>query len=275
MSKSTELLISQIYSSIYKEVFNQKNTDALAINNRQDLENAVANLEASQKFNEFAIKFSQELAKRGLRGRKGVWRKFYEAAKKAHYIGLPTTWSAYEAKVMTTAIQHNFQMIKSIPQRMLEILNHKYTSTLIEEVAKGALPRGSFRTMLAKHGHKQATLIARTETAKLQTAISRSRATSLGSVAYTWIASRDKRTRPSHQAMNGVIVFWRPDSQKPKLDNMQGDAGEYPNCRCDAEPIVSFDDLTKSKYKVYDYNSHTIIILSRKQLIEALQKGSL
>lgn len=275
MNKSIERTIAQIYSSVYKQVFNKSNSTSLSLNNKSIIESSLANLESSKKYHEFANKFATLLAQKGLRGQKGVWRKFYEAAKKARYIGLPKTWSAFEAKIMTSAIAHNFKMIKSIPQRIKEILHHKYTSALIEEVAKGNLPRGSFQKMLASHGHKQAKLIARTETAKLQTAILKNRATSLGSVAYIWMSSKDKRTRLSHQEMNGVVVFWRQDSEKPKLDNLQGDAGEYPNCRCTPQPIVDINDLTNSTYRVYDYRYHKIINMTRKELIEALQKGTL
>ena len=56
---------------------------------------------------------------------------------------------------------------------------------------------------------------------------------------------------------------------------MTGHAGEFPNCRCSPNPIMDEDDLTKSNYKVYDYRNDTIIILSKKQLIEALEKGGL
>lgn len=275
MNKSVERLIAQIYANVYKQAFNQQNSSKLINNDRQAIENALTNIEASQKYNDFANKFAMLLAQKGLRGQKGVWRKFYEAAKKAHYISLPKTWNAFEAKVMTNAISHNFKMIKSIPQRMKEVLHHKYTSELIEEVAKGTIPRGSFRKLLASHGHKQATLIARTETAKLQTAILENRATSLGSICYEWLSSKDKRTRPSHQMMNGVIVFWRPDSQKPHLDGMIGNAGEYPNCRCTPNPIVDVNDLTETHYKVYDYNQHKIVTMSRKDLIEAIKRGAL
>lgn len=275
MNKAIERQINEIYNLIYKQVFNKANTKQLSLNNKQDIINALANLESSEKYQKFAEKFAKILAKKGLRGQKGTWRKFYEAAKKSRYIALPKTWSAFEAQVMTNAISHNFTMIKSIPQRMKEILNHKYTSTLIEEVAKGALPRGSFRNMLAKHGHKQATLIARTETAKLQTAILENRATSLGSICYIWRSSRDRRTRKSHQEMNNVIVFWRPNSDKPKLDNMQGNAGEFPNCRCTPQPIVDIDDLTSNMYKVYDYRYHKIITMTKNELIKAINNGSL
>lgn len=275
MNKSIERQIAQIYNTVYNEVFNKSNSAKLAGGSKKEVSNALTRLELSQKYDDFAAKFAQELAKKGLRGQKGVWRKYYETAKKAHYIALPKTWNAFEAQIMTNAISHNFEMIKSIPQKMKEILGHKYTSTLIEEVAKGKLPRGSFQKMLAKHGHKHATLIARTETAKLQTAILENRATSLGSVAYIWLSSNDKRTRPSHRAMNGVIVFWRPDSQKPLLDNMRGNAGEFPNCRCTPQPIVDFDDFTKTHYKVYDYRYDKVITMTKNDIINAIEKGSL
>lgn len=268
--------IQEIYNKVYKEVFNKSATKNLMEGERSDIEQRLIKLQGSNKYNEFAKKFAKELAKQGLSKERGVWRKYYEAAKRAHHIVLPATYKEFEFQILTKTVQHNFNMIKSIPERMMEILNHKYTSTLIEEVAKGTLPRGSFEKTLASHGNNQAKLIARTESAKLQTAITRTRATDLGTVAYEWISSKDKRTRPSHREMNGVIVFWRSsDLEKPLLDNMYGDAGEFPNCRCDAQPIIDEDDLTKSNYKVYNYKQHKIVNLSKKELLEALNKGSL
>lgn len=275
MNNSIKRQIEKIYNEVYKSVFNKTDLASLSKGDKNQVSSKIEMLSKSKKFEEFSLKFAKELAKKGIRGQKGLWKKYYEVAKKTHNIALPKTWAEFEAKILSNAVKHNFEMIKSIPSKMKEILEHKYTSVLIEEVAKGKLPRGSFATMLSKHGHKNAQLIARTETAKLQTAILENRATSLGSVAYEWLSSNDKRTRQSHKAMNGVIVFWRPDSQKPLLDKMRGNAGEFPNCRCTPQPIVDIDDLTKNSYKVYDYNQDKIIQMTRKQLIEALQKGTL
>ena len=273
MNKAIERQIKQIYSEVYKKVFNNQNLAGLANGQKSGVYNTVASFNSSKKYDEFATKFATALAKKGLANQKGIWRKYFEAARAAHHIALPKTFSDYEAQIMSKAIKQNFTMIKTIPDKMLEIMNHKYTSALIEEVAKGTLPRGSFRRLLASHGSKNAGVIARTETAKLQTAILEARATDLGSVAYIWLSSNDKRTRPSHKAMNGVVVFW--NHKKPTLDNMTGHAGEFPNCRCSPNPIMDEDDLTKSNYKVYDYRNDTIITLSKKQLIEALEKGHL
>ena len=275
MSKQIEKDIQKIYNQVYKQVFNKENTTLLSNGSRIDIEQALNKITSSDKYNEFAKKFAYELAKKGIKYKKGTWRKYFEAARKSHHIALPLTHKDFEYTTLRNAVQHNFDMIKSIPSRMMEILNHKYTSTLIEEVAKGTLPRGSFANMLAKHGNKQAKLIARTETAKLQTAITQTRSLNLGAITYTWISSNDRRTRPSHREMNNVIVFWRQDTEKPLRDGMRGNAGEFPNCRCDAQPNVDLDDFTNSRYKVYNYKTDKIEWMSKNDLIEAISKGGL
>lgn len=275
MKKSVERQIQQIYSEVFKQVFTPKRLRTIKYGSKHSLRASIATIAKSKEYDEFAKKFALELSKKGLSGSKGVWRKYYEAAKKSRYIALPKTVKAYEANVMKMAIEHNFNMIKSIPDRILEFVGRKYMSTLLSEVGKGEITRGSFRRQLESHGHKNAKLIARTETAKLQTAILETRAIELGSVAYIWRSSHDKRTRKSHKDMNDVVVFWQKESLKPLLDKMYGNAGEFPNCRCSPQPIVNVDSLTKHTYNVYDYRSHKIIQMSKTKLIEALNKSSL
>lgn len=275
MSKAVEREIQKIYSAVFNKIYTKTRLAALAKGSRLGIVESVSLLESSDAYNEFAKKFATELAKKGMALKRGIWRKYYNAARKLHYVALPKTYAEYEAKIMSNAVKNNFDMIKSIPREALKVMEHDYTSTLIEEVAKGKLTRGSFRRELEMHGAKNARLIARTESAKLQTVILETRSTELGSVAYIWKASNDARTRQSHKDMNGVVVFWRPAPQKPLRDKMRGNAGEFPNCRCSPQPIVDFDDLTKSNYKVYDYRSDTIISMTRAKLVECLMKGSL
>ena len=276
MNKQVEKEILKIYQMVFNKVFTKRNLAKLYKGNRFDILRTAQSLDYSNGYQKFAAKFAKELSKKGLNHQRGIWRKFYEVAKKRHYVALPPTYKEWEYQQFSKAVKHNFTMIKSIPQECIKVLEHKYTSTLIEEVAKGKLNRGSFEKQLKSHGHKNAKLIARTETAKLQTAISENRARDLGSVAYIWLASNDKRTRPSHKAMNGVVVFWRTNElEKPRLDNMYGNAGEFPNCRCDPQIIFDENDLDKNNYKVYNYNSHTIINMTKKELINALEKGEL
>lgn len=275
MKKSVERQIQQIYGEVFKKVFTPKRLRTMRHGSKGTLRKTITTIAKSKEYDEFAKKFSLALSKKGLSGSKGVWRKYYEAAKKSRYVALPKTIKAYEASIMKTAIEHNFNMIKTIPDRILELVGRKYMSTLISEVGKGEITRGSFRRQLASHGHKNAKLIARTETAKLQTAILETRSIELGSVAYIWRSSHDSRTRKSHKDMNDVVVFWQKETLKPLLDKMYGNAGEFPNCRCSPQPIVNTDSLTKHNYNVYDYKTHKVIRMSKAKLIEALNKGSL
>ena len=244
MNRRTERLINKIYQEVFKKVFTKQRIVQASKGQSQNVYSSLLQLQNSKQYEEFAKKFAKKLASAGLSNQKGLWKKYYQAAKAKHYIGIPDTYSQYELQLLQQIVQHNFKMIKSIPQHVMSVYEQKDIQTAIEAVAQGKVGRKAFETQLKQHGAKNARLIARTESAKLQTAIDEHRATSLGSVCYQWLSSKDKRTRPSHRAMNNVIVFWRPDSQKPLLDKMRGNAGEFPNCRCTPIAILDENDLT-------------------------------
>lgn len=274
-SKYIERQIEKIYKEAYKKVFNNVGMTEAMKGSHTDIRNRILRLQESEKYKELCKEFAIRLSKAGINQQKGTWRKYYEIAKKNHQGVLPATYSKFEEKIMQEAVKHNFKMIKSIPQELLKVYQQKYVNTLIEQVAKGSVGRHTFEQQLKSHSHKNAKLIARTETAKLQTSILENRATKLGSVAYIWRSSNDKRTRQSHKTMNNVVVFWRKDSEKPLLDKMRGNAGEFPNCRCTPQPIVDESQLISSTYKVYDYRHDKIISMNKTKLLEALQKGEL
>lgn len=274
MNKQVEKIINQVFESVFKKVYNQ-NKKSLLKGSKKEIINSLLRLEESKKFKTFASKVSKELAKKALSSQNSLWKKYFKIAKKRKYIVLPDTYKEFQLAVYKKAVQHNFKMIKTIPQQVLKVYEYQYIDTLIKQVAEGNLPRGSFEKQLKNDGHKNAKVIARTETAKLQTTITENRSLELGSKAYFWIASNDARTRESHKNMNNVVVFWRPDNEKPKLDNMQGNAGEFPNCRCDASPILDERDLIRNNYSVYDYRTHKIITMNKSKLIECLKKGQL
>ena len=275
MNKRTERIINKIYNEVFKKIFNRKRITQASKGQSQNVVSAILQLQNSEQYNKFAEKFAKKLASAGLSNQRGLWKKYYQAAKTRHYVALPDTYSRYELQLLEQAVKHNFKMIKSIPEHVLKTYEQKAIQSVINQIALGKAGRKTFESVLKKHGAKNAKLIARTESAKLQTTIDEYRSTSLGSVCYEWRSSKDKRTRPSHREMNGVIVFWRPDNQKPLLDKMRGNAGEFPNCRCTPLPILDENDITESKYKVYDYRTDTIINISAKELIKDIQKGGL
>lgn len=270
-----ERLIKKIYNEIFKIIYSKRRLSRLRENSRVEILNFEKILSDSEQFKKYSKKYAEKLAILQVNKNKSQWRKYYKLAKKKKFTSLEPTYTEYEENIFKNAITQNFEMIKSIPQQTLKICNAEYTSTLIEEVAKGSLSRGSFEKLLNEHKRKNAKLIARTETAKLQSAITENRSRKLGSKAYFWLSSHDQRTRESHREMNGVIVFWRPKDEKPLRDNMRGNAGEFPNCRCAEMPIVDTDDITKPFYKVYNYHTDTIVTMSKREIIKALEQGYL
>lgn len=82
----------------------------------------------------------------------------------------------------------------------------------------------------------RATLIARTEIAKANAAITQARAEYVGATHYIWRTAEDGDVRESHAKMDGSVHRF---DQPPTLeDGMTGNPGEFPNCRCFAEPII-------------------------------------
>jgi SPP1 gp7 family putative phage head morphogenesis protein len=86
----------------------------------------------------------------------------------------------------------------------------------------------------------RAILIARTETAKANATFNQARAMVAGSNQYRWHNSGDGAVRESHKVykgkpMQGQIFSW--DNPPTLSDGMTGHPGEFPNCRCFAEPV--------------------------------------
>lgn len=82
----------------------------------------------------------------------------------------------------------------------------------------------------------RAKLIARTETARANSAFVEARANAVGAKSYIWRTTMDGAERDSHRKMNGKIVFW--DTPPRLSDGTIGHAGTFPNCRCYAEPVL-------------------------------------
>jgi len=128
------------------------------------------------------------------------------------------------------------QLITSIPlqtaQDIQKLVREAYTKgerweTLVDQIHKKA------STMT----RNRATLIARTETSKVASAIVQARAKHVGSTQYVWHTVRDQYVRQTHRELEGTVQSW----DDPPIAEAQGQRhhpGEFPNCRCFAEPIV-------------------------------------
>lgn len=138
--------------------------------------------------------------------------------------------------------EENMSKIKNLPTEMYK------------ELRKGYLLGRSFRgseveKMLYERMGNRAKLIARTESAKVNTALTEVRARSVGVKAYMWSTSDDQRVRSTHKLLNNVMFFWNDQpsflykAKSGKITEMSGHAGETPNCRCVALPIFDLYDI--------------------------------
>lgn len=129
-----------------------------------------------------------------------------EAAERAQRI-------AFEAALTGTRAQANSDTIRQLEEEM------------------------GFSTQAAT---ARAYLIARTETARANSAITEARARAVGSGQYRWHNSGDGAVRESHRRyrgrnLQGMIFSW--DAPPTLSDGMTGHPGTFPNCRCFPEPI--------------------------------------
>lgn len=143
----------------------------------------------------------------------------------------------------------NVALIKSIKNQYIEqvgavirenVVSGQRSTTLITEIKE----RGNVSESRAK-------LIARTETAKTTSQITQLRSEALGSTTYYWSASGDERTRPDHQAMDGMLCKWSDDTvysddggktwkKRSAIGGVEIKPGEIYNCRCTSMPVVSW-----------------------------------
>ena len=111
-------------------------------------------------------------------------------------------------QVINDQIITNASLIRTLPNDVAE----KVVKNIAEEAIKGKRARSIekiIRQDTDKHSRASARLIARTEVAKTQSAITKSRAQNLDMNWYVWRTALDgNRVRKSHRLMEGVIVNW-------------------------------------------------------------------
>ena len=138
-------------------------------------------------------------------------------------------------KAAAALLREQVDLIKSIPTRMAE----RAQSLALEAQKTGA--RASVIAAEIENSTKvaqsRAMLIARTEIAKANATLTQARAQSVGATHYVWRTAGDNDVRETHAELDGkVFAFDDP----PYIDG-EGNhhAGEFPNCRCYAEPILT------------------------------------
>lgn len=188
----------------------------------------------------------------------GKGRKIYEALK--HEIDTTPIGISIREQV-----ERNARLITGIPRKVSEEMTDYVSKRAIEGRRSEDIAE-ELQSIYPKMFKNKADLIARTETSKTSTALTKARCDNLGIKAYIWRTSEDIRVRESHEKMDDVIVFW---NEPPSPETLAGEknvghyhAGNIYNCRCYPEPIIRLDFISWP-HKVY--HNGQITRMSRKQ----------
>lgn len=152
-------------------------------------------------------------------------------------------------ELLDVKIAENVALINSIKTEYINdigkivrdnVINGERSTRLITEIKE----RGKVTESRAK-------LIARTETAKVNSQLTQLRAEALGASTYTWSGSLDERERKSHLVMEGLLcrfddktVYSDDDGKTWKkrkaIGGVELHPGEDYQCRCDQIIRVNF-----------------------------------
>lgn len=135
------------------------------------------------------------------------------------------------------------ELITSIPTRMAERVQR-----WAHEAQTGGRRASEVAEAIANStvvGESRAKLMARTEIAKANATLTRARAESVGVTHYVWRTMEDSAVREAHEQMDGLIFEF---AVAPYVEG-EGyhHPGEFPNCRCYAEPIIPKKDDDANK----------------------------
>lgn len=258
----------RLYSSIQKVVKPVK----FILKHKKTLEDIIKALmefasspEWQQHAQASAMKMVEGVAIRNAR----TWREAAVKSTRAHEIHMLLKNEFKHNKVFSSLIDSNSQLISSIPSSIAsEVVKHIASETIAGKRNEEII--AYLQKIVPGLTENRARLIARTETAKTQAAITQVRSQALGLHYYKWETSQDQRVRSSHKHMQGVICSFDSPPNPEVLDGKKNQFGSYgpgtvPNCRCYAAVIVDPDFETfPAKIAIQG----KIVSISKKKFLE-------
>jgi len=150
-------------------------------------------------------------------------------------------------RTVRAKVTENAGLIATLPQDLALQATRK-VARLAQAGARSETIARELRGVWPRAYRARAALIARTETAKASTALTRARAEEIGSSWYVWRTSEDQRVRLSHRWMDGVLCPFADDPHPEVLAGERDEGayapGEIFNCRCSAEPLLRYDQVS-------------------------------
>lgn len=206
------------------------------------------NLTNSEEFKDYAKSSAMKMVTALFTDAGRTWREAAKVNTKGNeiYKELKEETKGPIGGYVTEQIQRNAELIKSLP---LDI-SREITEYIGQETIKGRTSESiaiDLKKKIPSMSSKKATLIARTEVSKTNTALIKARAMNIGLNWYIWKTCKDQRVRKSHDHMDGVLINWNDAPSPEKLAGEKHigyyDAGNVFNCRCYPAPIVNLKQI--------------------------------
>lgn len=243
---------------IFKKIANSSGND------QQKYIDSMNNFQNSMQYKKFINSAVKRMVLPLDVGNQRTWR---EAAKKATkgkflYRLLMDELKQGTGQIIQKQVIENVLLIKTLPNDVAQ----KVVNDIAENALKGARAESIekiIRDKTDQHSRASARLIARTETAKTMSALTKARCEQLGLRWYIWRTALDgTRVRLSHRIMEGVLVNW---NNPPAPEELVGEksaghyhAGNIWNCRCYSEPVLELEDI-RFPARVY-YNGRIVMM---------------
>lgn len=243
---------------IFKKIANSSGSD------QQKYIDSMNNFQNSMQYEKFINSAVKRMVLPLDVGNQRTWR---EAAKKATkgkflYRLLMDELKQGTGQIIQKQVMENVLLIKTLPNDVAQ----KVVNDIAENALKGARAESTEKIIKDKtdqHARASARLIARTETAKTMSALTKARCEQLGLRWYIWRTALDgTRVRPSHRIMEGVLVNWNNPPAPEELVGEKSEghyhAGNIWNCRCYSEPVLELEDI-RFPARVY-YNGQIVMM---------------
>lgn len=247
--------IELMYLRMLKVIGRELKMRIANLNTPSEILKEIKKFTKSKEFNKYAEASAMKIVTHLFTDAGHTWRQAaHENGKGAiMYKALEKELKGSIGGALNSQIKRNAAIIKTLPldiseqvtkHVMTESLKGKRASDIADEI-KQWFPH----TTTAK-----ANLIARTETSKTSSALTQSRAESIGLKWYVWQTSTDQRTRKSHLNMQGVLVNYDNPPSPEKLVHEKDvgtyNAGNIYNCRCYSSVVINIDYI-EFPHKVY------------------------
>ena len=158
-------------------------------------------------------------------------------------------------RVIRAQVARSAELITSVPAEVAASSQRFIAAEQMKGRRAGEIAR-ELRVRIPTMSRAKAALLARTGSSTAETTVTRARSETLGMEWYEWQTSEDARVRLSHRKMDKVLVSWNDPPSPEALIGVKSTLGHYhagqcPNCRCPALPLVSVDEVSWP-HKVYN-----------------------